>query len=237
MQKPWDIKTEDKRDSDSRYCFYIFCEDRNTEPNYFQLFETSNIKIITIGEQKSGYHNVNNAITYCKENIPIINTKYQDIWCVFDRDANIDSNLNAKIDTEFEMSVELANSKGINVAWSNDVFELWFLLHFIEFEVNDIKYSHRTYIYTKLESILKEVQNPSESLKQIISNPKFNYEGFMKRSSRMINIWKSILEDKRDLAINRARKLHLNQVSDQPISAQNPCTLVYKLVERLIEKG
>jgi hypothetical protein len=237
MQKPWDIKTEDKRDSDSRYCFYIFCEDRNTEPNYFQLFETKNIKIIPLEEQKSGYQNINNAITYCKENKLIIHNKNQDIWCVFDRDANINQSLNAQIDTEFEESVGLANNKGINVAWSNDVFELWFLLHFIDIDVNDIKYSHRTFIYTKLESVLKEVQNPSDSLKKIISNPQFNYESFMKRSSRMINIWKPILEDKRELAIKRARKLHLNQVSDLPISGQNPCTLVYKLVERLIEKG
>jgi hypothetical protein len=48
---------------------------------------------------------------------------YGDVWCVFDRDSLPGSN--------FAPGFELALAHRLHVAWSNEAFELWYLLHFI----------------------------------------------------------------------------------------------------------
>ena len=41
MDKPWELKVEDKRSFDTLFTFIIFCEDENSEPIYFKSFERS----------------------------------------------------------------------------------------------------------------------------------------------------------------------------------------------------
>jgi hypothetical protein len=48
--------------------------------------------------------------------------QYDQVWCVFDKDDFQIQNFNNAID--------LANQKNIKVAYSNEAFELWYLLHF-----------------------------------------------------------------------------------------------------------
>ena len=45
---------------------------------------------------------------------------YSQVWVVFDKDDNVD----------FDDAIRLANNNGIKVAWSNESFELWLVLHF-----------------------------------------------------------------------------------------------------------
>ncbi len=45
MTNPWDIKTNDERESDTIVNFVIFCEDSVSEPVYFNYFETDKIKV------------------------------------------------------------------------------------------------------------------------------------------------------------------------------------------------
>ncbi len=47
---------------------------------------------------------------------------YNQIWCVFDRDSFPPERFNAALD--------LARRQGVKVAYSNQSFELWYLLHF-----------------------------------------------------------------------------------------------------------
>jgi len=47
---------------------------------------------------------------------------YAQVWCVFDRDSFPAERFNAALD--------LARRYGIRVAYSNEAFELWYLLHF-----------------------------------------------------------------------------------------------------------
>jgi len=48
--------------------------------------------------------------------------KYSDVWCVLDRDSFPEQNYNR--------AFQLAASEGIKVAWANEAFELWYILHF-----------------------------------------------------------------------------------------------------------
>lgn len=44
------------------------------------------------------------------------------VWCVFDKDSFEDD--------DFDNAIHKAKAKGYNVAYSNEAFELWYLLHF-----------------------------------------------------------------------------------------------------------
>ena len=133
--KPWEIKVDDTRELNNLYTFIIFCEDEVSEYIYFKWFETSLIKINIINKQKSMMSNVVKAINYCQNNQFLIQEdgKYMiesegiEVWCVYDRDLETDANLIQEKNIEFNLSISTASDTGINVAWSNDAFELWIL--------------------------------------------------------------------------------------------------------------
>ena len=63
-----------------------------------------------------------------------------------------------KENIEFDESINLAENKGIKVAWSNDAFELWVLLHFEKAEKKNV------IIYTIWDEdyplLLKKIYDP-----------------------------------------------------------------------------
>lgn len=106
--------------------YLIVTEGTETEVNYFKnlgakLNELFHSKIIVEkisldihGTARSTKVLVNEAIKKRSLNA------YSDVWVVFDRDDNRD----------FDEAISLAKKEGMNVAWSNESFELWLLLHF-----------------------------------------------------------------------------------------------------------
>ncbi|EPY2306137.1 RloB family protein [Clostridium sporogenes] len=108
-----------------------------------------------------------------------------------------------------------AKKQGLNVAWSNECFELWLLLHFqnLSSAISRIDY------YTKLETHFKQknINNGlyNKNIKQIfdITFPFINMA--IKRSNYLI-------EDYRENNIFSPNKM-------------NPCTTVQDLVENLIK--
>ncbi len=97
--------------------FLIVCEGEKTEPNYFDDLRVRGRipgKVKGIGESPVGV--VKHAIKLMKEN------DYEQVWCVFDRDIFPVKNFNA--------ALRLAEKHGIKVAYSNEAFELWYVLHF-----------------------------------------------------------------------------------------------------------
>lgn len=57
---------------------------------------------------------------------------YEKIWLVYDKDDFPDDNFD-----NTQMSVENRQNSNIRVAWSNESFELWLLLHFQDYIVNN----------------------------------------------------------------------------------------------------
>ena len=52
-KEPWEEVTNFDRVHDGIVSYHIFCEDKNSEPNYFESFGIENkLKIITCIEQK-----------------------------------------------------------------------------------------------------------------------------------------------------------------------------------------
>ena len=99
----------------------IVCEGENTEPSYFRQFKLSSATIKPIGE---GY----NTISLVERAVQLLEERpYDQVWCVFDADPKPDNPKQAK---NFNDAVTLAEREGFGVAYSNQAFEYWLILHF-----------------------------------------------------------------------------------------------------------
>jgi hypothetical protein len=93
----------------------IVCEGAKTEPQYFRGFKLASANIVPAGMNTTGL--VKYAIRLKEESDP-----YDHYWCVFDRDSFPAQTFNA--------ALQMARSHGFDVAYSNEAFELWYLLHY-----------------------------------------------------------------------------------------------------------
>ena len=170
--------------------FLIVCEGEKTEPNYFRSFRVPREVIDVHGLGDNTVRIVESAIELMAED------NYDQVWCVFDRDSFPARNFNAALD--------LARRHGIKMAYSNEKFEQWYVLHF-EFLNSGI---HRADYITKLHRLLGH-----------------RYE----KNSDMI--YEELEERQPDAIRNAARLLAL--YSPQNPERDNPSTTVYKLVTEL----
>lgn len=94
----------------------IVCEGKNTEPSYFKQFRLSSATVKAIGK---GYNTISlvEQATKLQEK-----EKFDQVWCVFDMDSNTPQNFNA--------AIAVAVERGFGLAYSNQAFEYWLILHF-----------------------------------------------------------------------------------------------------------
>jgi hypothetical protein len=246
MEDPWNIKKSFDRMEDSLPTFIIFCEDEVSESVYLKFFETSLIKINFIENQKSKTDNVYRAIAYCIERnwmghnnvLSIDQLNRLQVWCIFDRDVENDKNKRAIGDIDFNESIKTASGKGIKVAWSNDAFELWILLHFEDLDPANQDNGNRVTYYQRLTDIFNSLSDPSDKLKRIISHKTFSYKNDLKQRKNFLEIVRDRIIGNVKVAIERAKVLenHWEQ-SNAADHAKAPCTLVHHLVEELIKAG
>lgn len=246
MIKPWNIKKEDIRQSDSLPTFIIFCEDEVSEPIYFKYFETSKIKINPIKNQKSMMDNVVNAICHCKDHGLMesrngsycIREEHTQIWCVFDRDKEETTSKRLKGNTLFDESIKTAKASGIKVAWSNDAFELWVLLHFMDIDFNNKDYKKREIYYEKLTEIFKTLPKPNEDLVKALRHKSFSYKQDLKHKNNFRDIVRNEIVSKTKDAIKRAKVLEeYHEIAYKHNHEKSPCTVIHHLVEELIRFG
>lgn len=102
--------------------FLIVCEGECTEPDYFRAFRVTSASVRAIGAAMNTTSLVNKAIGIREADFRRGRT-YDQCWVVFDKDDFPAADFNA--------AIELARSNGFRVAYSNQAFEYWFLLHFI----------------------------------------------------------------------------------------------------------
>lgn len=177
--------------------FLIVCEGERTEPNYFKSFRVPTRPDVAIVVQGTGY----NTLTLVREAIRLrLERRYDSeddqVWCVFDRDSFPVASFNE--------AISLAKHEGIKVAYSNEAFELWYLLHF---------------------NFLKSGISRADYIKRLSNNLGKRYE---KNSEDMYDT----LASRQDTAIRNAKKLLREYDSPRP-SEDNPSTTVHLLVEEL----
>ncbi|MBX4262538.1 RloB family protein (plasmid) [Clostridium estertheticum] len=191
--------------------FLIVTEGTETEVNYFNnikkiiesLFRNNiivdKISLKVEGTARSTKVLVNEALK--KRSLGT----YSEVWVVFDKDDNDD----------FDEAIIIAKKEGLNVAWSNECFELWLLLHF-----QDLKSAiNRTDYSSKLSSHFK--------------NKNINKGTYDKNFPGIFDVTYPFVE----IAIQRSSLLLLDYNNNNKFcpSKMNPCTTVQELVEILIK--
>ena len=101
--------------------FLIVCEGMCTEPDYFRAFRMTTATIKAVGQGMNTISLVNKAISIRDTDIKKKRI-YDQCWVVFDKDDFPAS--------DFNQAIALAERNGFRVAYSNQAFEYWFLLHF-----------------------------------------------------------------------------------------------------------
>ena len=175
--------------------FLIVCEGEKTEPNYFRRFPVSiNVKVKGIGYNTTSL--VNEAKKMIKE-AEDQRAEYTDVWVVFDRDDFPPR--------DFNNAISMAQDRGIKVAYSNEAFELWYVLHF-QYMDNAISRQQ----YQKI--IAKKLGESYRKNDTLIYGKLSKYQ---------------------DIAIRNAERLLEHYKPNHNPAKDNPCTTVYKLVKEL----
>ncbi|MDP8256109.1 MAG: RloB family protein [Candidatus Alcyoniella australis] len=180
----------------------IACEGTKTEPNYLRGFQQQQKRrrpspLFEIVPGKGRRTDPCNLVRFAldkkkeseRERLP-----YDATWCVFDYDNR------PKID----IAIQLAESNGIKIAFSNPCFELWYLLHFDE-------------------------QHAEIEGKQLVRKLKTYIPGYKKS---MNGLYERLLPQMSD-ADGRARNLQVLHISAKRPEVSNPSTTVYSLMEDL----
>ena len=104
----------------------IVCEGEKTEPNYFKsLIAVHKLNTVALEVVVEGAGRVTQSlVTYAEElQKKAGGTPYKEIWCVFDKDSFPDADFDNAI-------AKTRNHPFLRAAWSNEAFELWYVLHF-----------------------------------------------------------------------------------------------------------
>lgn len=184
----------------------IVCEGQ-TERLYFESFPVLGVRIKIVdlrGQSKL------KLIESAKEILNSTNEEYDEIWCVFDMDVKRGGNEFADFDNAIKRALQL----GYKPAYSNDVFELWFYLHY-----NSTNARHpRRFYYKKLGERF--------GINHIKEGKKSDF------SAKIYSILNDDLHSSQNKAIDRAKALYREQ-EHLAFHEQNPVTKVYELVEVL----
>ena len=186
----------------------IVCEGEKTEPQYFVAFDVNKelIDVQVIGAGKNTDSLVEHALAL-KVKADKCHKPYSHVWCVFDRDSFTAG--------QFNRAMDIAKSKNIEVAYSNEAFELWYILHF---EYLQSGLSRKAY-KDKL----------TKALKKLTGDPNKKYK------KNDVNMYE-MLKDKQETAIKWAQKLLDDQWgADHNPEKDNPSTTVHKFVKFLID--
>jgi len=187
--------------------FLIVCEGEKTEPNYFKNFKREFEDVILEIECEGRGYNTQRVV---EEAIRIKNknpNKYDRVWTVFDKDC-----FPAK---DFNSAIQTAKLNNIGCAWSNEAFELWYLLHF---QYRHTSMSREDY----KKAIEKEINKTWKKSKS------FRYA---KNSAEIYDVLQKYGNQKQ--AIKRAEKLSKQRGNCKRFATHNPRTQVHELVKQL----
>lgn len=171
--------------------FLIVCEGEKTEPLYFQAFHVPSVFTVKVeGVAKDPLA----LVEYAKKQYDP--NRYDQLWCVFEIDDILPERINE--------ALIRARQYKIKVAYSNQAFELWFLLHF---HYCDVAMTRQEYMERLSRDLRREYQKNNRTLFQ------------------------EILPKQVD-AIQRATRLLLQYTPPNP-AFNNPSTTVHLLVQEI----
>ena len=192
----------------------IVCEGENTEPSYFRQFKLSSATIESVGEGYNTLSLVERAVQIAKEK------SFDQVWCVFDADPKPD---NPKQAQNFNKAIKLAEKNKFGIAYSNQAFEYWIIIHFIDHQGGCM---NRSDYNDKINKLLTPfgLTYEGESSKIITEEIFEVLDGIDKKTN---------IERKR-LAITRAQRNYDHFDHSNPANEESSTT-VFRLVEELLK--
>ncbi len=187
----------------------IVCEGENTEPSYFNQFRLSSATVKSVGEGYNTISLVNRAEQLAGEK------QYDQVWCVFDKDDFTEN--------DFNRAIQIAEAQNFNVAYSNQSFEYWLILHFDDHQGGGM---HRSDYNDKINELLKPF------------GVTYDGNGTKKVSEDFFELLDGIdtkTKKKRvDLAITRATR-NFEQFDHKNPAKEESSTTVFRLAEELLK--
>lgn len=193
----------------ARPTILIVCEGKNTEPSYFRQFRLSSATIIPVGEGYNTSSLVNRAIQLANQQ------SYDQVWCVFDKDDFTGQ--------DFNNAISIAEARGFGVAYSNQAFEYWIILHLEDHQGGGL---HRKEYNAKINSRLKAfgIVYEGENNKIITEEIFEILDGIDEKTKK----------ERKILAIERAKR-NYNQFDNLNPALAESSTMVFRLVEELLK--
>lgn len=187
----------------------IVCEGQNTEPDYFNHFRFTSLRVKAVGEGYNTVSLVERAEQLAERDV------YDQVWCVFDKDDFSDEN--------FNNAIRLGEDKGFNVGYSNQAFEYWLLLHFNDHQGGGMH--RRDYKYKLNEALMP-------------FGLTYDTDGRKHLCSALLELLDAVDTNngkpRVDLAIQRAKRNHRLHKKLTPAKAESTTT-VFQLVETLLK--
>lgn len=165
--EPWQVREKRKR---SKQILpprkrYLICTEGKSEAIYFAHYKSFTGPVV-ISLDKSDH-----KVSLVKKTIEERNIRIQtgdfdeeidEVWVVLDRDADPSNRLDK---SHFNQALNLAEKNGVFIAYSNDAFELWFILHYQDLwasthreQLFKMLAKHRGKKYEKTEDLYGEVK-------------------------------------------------------------------------------
>jgi RloB-like protein len=185
----------------------IVCEGENTEPSYFRQFRLTSAEIIPLGIGNNTMKVVERALE------EKMKKHYDQIWVVFDKDDFLAEHFNE--------AIRVAEKSGIGVAYSNQSFEYWLILHFEDHQGGGM---HRSQYLEKISLYLQKY--------------KIIYEGKTNKSIKS-DFFNLLLEKdsvnnlaRIDNAVTRAKR-NYDKLEHRSPANEESSTTVFRLVEEI----
>lgn len=192
----------------------ILCEGTETEPAYFNgliRYHRLNGTVVEFRVEGAGRSTLS-LITYAEGQRGSGSEKFDEIWCVFDKDYFADQ--------DFDNAIAKAHShKYLRAAWSNEAFELWYVLHFeyLDSATAGKGGKARTYYRESLDDLLRKHCGRDRYDK---SDP---------------DMYMLIGEDRRRVATKNARRLLARYDNNTPYHKRKPATTIHEMIEMLLQ--
>lgn len=190
----------------------IVCEGKETERNYFQaIIEAHRLNTVSLHFEVLGVGRSTLSLTeYALSQQKTGTDRYAQIWCVFDKD-------DFKADA-FDNAIARAEGHPfLRVAWSNEAFELWYVLHFqyLDAAPGYGAGSARDYYKARLTQLLRPL-------------------GRAKYEKNDPTLYDLLGPQLLRTATANARRLQAFHPAGTPCHRRIPATTVYELVELLL---
>jgi hypothetical protein len=199
--KPWEQKPTGRRQPETleRRQVLIVCEDEKSSCDYFKAFniDSKRAHVETVGTGM----NTDSLVEYAIQLKTKASQPYNGIWCVFDRDDFKPAN--------YDRAFQLARNNGIKVAWANEAFEMWYLLHYNYFDTGIRRHDYKD----KLEDRIHQTYDKADT---------HMYE---------------LVKPHQETALRNARRLEKKWIDEgkRNPERENPSTSIHKLVDFLNE--